>query len=460
NRDTGEWGVALMNVQADLPNSLPGQNVTFFLLGDTEVENAISAEDAFEGSDGIEVTVVSPAGANIRSGPGLNFNVITGAADGNTLLADGLSEDGEWLRVITRNRPLWINRSVIDDSVAGIDELPTLTPDLNSPMQAFYLRTGIGQPECEDFPDNTLIVQGPENIEVNITVNGADITIGSTVGLRVIIIDGEPFLEVIAFAGEIDFMGQTLLPGERSVACLSDADDRGLDGEENDLIVTCDPSEPEPVEGFNEEWCSLDQLPTSLLNYEISIGCSSFVPVTTNAGNTGNNPDVGDGSFVPDLNCGTLSLVSPLVPVSSGTQNFTWNTAVGNNVTYQLVFYNFEGVEVESFFTLPISSPDASETTSLSVNLGAQTSTGGQFSWEVRAYVDGVYACASGGSGTLVRTGESNPAPPDTSQFFASLSNCVTFYSSITDATVSWQGAPDASVFISYEDNSASSPIT
>ncbi|MEL6404485.1 MAG: SH3 domain-containing protein [Chloroflexota bacterium] len=413
NLETGAWGVALMNVQANLPNTLPGQNVTFFLLGDTEVENAVSEDEAFAGSEGIDITVQAPNGANIRSGPGLNFNVVTGADNGDTLTADGVSEDGEWLRVIALNRPLWISRSVIDDTAEGIDALPTLTADLNSPMQAFYLRSGIGQPECVDFPDNTLIVQGPESIEVNITVNGADVTIGSTVGLRVISIEGEFFLEAIAFAGEIDFMGQTLQPGERSLACLGDSDDRGLDGEDNDLIVTCDPTEPELVDDFNAEWCVLDELPSSLLNYGLSIGCESAPAVTTtdNAG-TGNNPDVGDGSLVDSVNCSTFSLVSPLAPTNSGTQSFIWNTALGNNITYQLVFYNFEGTEVESFFTLPISTPDASELASLSVNLGAQTSTGGQFSWEVRAYVDGVYACASGGSGTLVRTGELNPPPP------------------------------------------------
>ena len=69
NLDSGIWGVALMNIQANLPNTLPGQNVTFMLLGDVEVENSVDPETAFQPSDGIEITVVSPSGANIRSGP-------------------------------------------------------------------------------------------------------------------------------------------------------------------------------------------------------------------------------------------------------------------------------------------------------------------------------------------------------------------------------------------------------
>src|SRR5688572_7788993 len=42
NTATGVWGVAIMNLQADLPNTIPGQSVTFVLLGDVEVENAVS----------------------------------------------------------------------------------------------------------------------------------------------------------------------------------------------------------------------------------------------------------------------------------------------------------------------------------------------------------------------------------------------------------------------------------
>jgi hypothetical protein len=42
---TGEWGVALMRVQADLPDTLPGQNITFLLFGDVEIENAVEDDE-------------------------------------------------------------------------------------------------------------------------------------------------------------------------------------------------------------------------------------------------------------------------------------------------------------------------------------------------------------------------------------------------------------------------------
>ncbi len=40
------WGIALMKLQANLPNTLPGQNVTFVLFGDVEVTNADSDTNA------------------------------------------------------------------------------------------------------------------------------------------------------------------------------------------------------------------------------------------------------------------------------------------------------------------------------------------------------------------------------------------------------------------------------
>jgi hypothetical protein len=47
NTETQEWGVALMAVQANLPDSLPGQNVTILLFGNVQVENAPTDDGSF-----------------------------------------------------------------------------------------------------------------------------------------------------------------------------------------------------------------------------------------------------------------------------------------------------------------------------------------------------------------------------------------------------------------------------
>lgn len=443
NANNSTWGVALMNIQANLPNTLPGQSVTFILMGDMEVENAVDPENAFNPSDGVEIAITSPAGANIRSGAGLNFNVIGGVRPEETLLTDGISEDGAWYRVAYDDRVAWINEVVFDTTTEGLADLPTLTDDLQTPMQAFYLRTGIGQTDCTEAPDDLLIVQGPEDIEVNITANGADIRIGSTVGLRTIEIDGELFLEVIAISGEIEFMGQILRPGQRSLACLGESDSRGLDGEDNDLTVTCEPTPPETAENFGEDWCVLERLPTNLLNYDIEILCPGETPAVVTNTNRGGGAT---SSNVATVDCSTMSLISPLSPVNSGNHTFSWTPAQGDNITYQLVFWDFAGNEVESFYT--------SETL-YNINLGLDTSTGGEFSWEVRAYQNGTYACVTFRSPQLTRTGELNPvvtSPGADPVFTASRGACFD-NGSTYETTVSWANAPSTPVTIDWEDD-------
>jgi hypothetical protein len=429
NTETGVWGVAVMNLQADLPNTIPGQSVTFVLLGDVEVENAVAPEDAFVPGEGIEVTINSAAGANVRSGPSQSFNVVGGLRNEETVLADGLSEDGEWLRVAYRERPAWISMTVINDNNPALRDLPTLTADLRTPMQAFYLRTGIGQPECEDAPSDSLLVQGPENIEITIDVNGATIRLGSTGILRIIGEGDDRFLEVNVLDGVFELGDETIRRGQRSVVCLGNADSRGLDGEANDLVATCDPSEPEPFDGA--DWCNMEGLPPGLLNYPIDVPCPGETPAPTGGGQTGGGAT---DSQIAEVNCSSFSLVSPLFPVDAGNHSFEWTAVTGDNITYQLVFYNFEGTEVESFYT---------SATSYSVNLGAETSTGGTFFWEVRAYQNGVYACVTFRSPALTRTADADPVGGGSGGFTAS-KNCNT----TTSATISWSGAPSGDVSI------------
>jgi hypothetical protein len=51
--EAGQWGVALMSLQANLPNTLPGQNVTVLLFGNVEFEPANDSMQAFYFSGGM-----------------------------------------------------------------------------------------------------------------------------------------------------------------------------------------------------------------------------------------------------------------------------------------------------------------------------------------------------------------------------------------------------------------------
>lgn len=96
DEQTGQWGVALMQVQASLPDTQPGQNVTLVMFGD-----------------------------------------------------------------ITIN----------EDSANAIDR----------PMQAFYLKTGIGTTQCAAAPTNGIMIHTPKGVGIiNLTINGARMAFGSS----------------------------------------------------------------------------------------------------------------------------------------------------------------------------------------------------------------------------------------------------------------------------------------
>lgn len=180
------WGVAMMNVQANIPNSLPGQAVTFILLGDTRVENAVLPDEAFVVGDPVRVVITSGARINVRSGPGTNFNVVANADPGQLFDVDARNEAGDWYRLSGVAPYQWINRSLFSLQSGGESQLralPVAQDVAQSPMQAFYFRTGIGVPTCEEAPD-MLLIQGPKDIRVSLTVNGAEVALGSTIAFQ------------------------------------------------------------------------------------------------------------------------------------------------------------------------------------------------------------------------------------------------------------------------------------
>jgi len=302
NTTTSQWGVAVMSLQANVPNSIPGQSVKFVLLGDVEVESAVEPDSVFQAVDAISVTTNSEA--NIRSGAGLTFNVIGGVGAGAAIEIDGQSADGNWYRTVVGSRIGWVFGNLIepDDRLAS---LPVIDGTQRTLMQSFYLRTGFGTPACEEAPEDTLMIQGPEGIEIDLTVNGADIRLGSTITVRILppgdimeitVIDGKV---VIPGAGP-DGTDLIVYENQRTTACLTEPDDRGVDGNNNDRVVGCGEDSwtaPEivPESSLGESFCVLENVPETLLNYAVDLQCPSEEPIQiiineSTGGNNSPNP--------------------------------------------------------------------------------------------------------------------------------------------------------------------------
>lgn len=403
NVDSSTWGVAVMKVQANVPNSLPGQAVIFILLGDTEIRNAVSPGEAFAPADPVDVMAVGSV--NIRSTASLRSNVLGSVNNGTILPADGRSEDGGWLRVLFQDASGWISAELVDAPEA-VDALPTLTNNLRTPMQAFYMRTGMRETVCADAPD-MLVIQTPQNLKVNLTINGADVQIGSTVALtsaastfgdllndnqlmsqfgaqlqnqtassdmtcsvtQMMVVDGGAKTNDGILSLPTGFTAQTINCGgadQTGSFMTSWGGSRPLTGEELGVLQT------------------LNNLPPQVLNYPVRVPTASDIQTILQSVNSvAVENTVVSGPAGGQVNCTTLRPTSPLGTMPGNFTAFYWDAAAGAT-SYTVRVYDSNGSSAGEY------SVNAPETT-----LTANPSGQGNLSWEVSAYVDGQLACTS-----------------------------------------------------------------
>ncbi len=125
NQQDNTWGVALLKIQANLPDTMPGQNVPFLVYGDTSVQNT------------------------------------------------------------------------------------------SGDMRVFYFSSGLGVPTCTEVPQEGIVVQSPNHMQVNFNANGVHIQIASTILLHA---EANKTLDVTLLEGHAIVSTaegtETLLPGQ------------------------------------------------------------------------------------------------------------------------------------------------------------------------------------------------------------------------------------------------------
>ncbi len=409
-----EWGVAVMSVQANVPNSLPGQAVTFILLGDVTVNNAVPADEAFQPADP-PIDVTANVNANIRSRATTQSNIIGSVKIGDVLGADALSPDRQWLRVVYEERsPGWVRRDLVSPS-GDLDSLPVLEQDSRTPMQAFYFKTGIGAPSCTESPA-LLLVQGPERLAVDITANGADIRIGSTIALRT---TEDNLMELMTISGQAEVDGKIIPEGFMTTVPLSE------DGTEPNGPFT--PPKPIDQEKLDDlQW--LDDIPPEVLDYPIDVpdeeqvARPTPVPVTRQPSTRSTvTPQTPSGP----LDCTNFKATSPLDGLKFGWNTFYWDPAPGAT-SYRLVVIGAGSIEV------------GAPQTNVQFDLW-NVGTAYEMSWYVEALVNGQTGCTSQ---TVTIPREANPPP-----FFASWS-CGPERNQVT---ISYQNAPPGTTNVTIE---------
>jgi hypothetical protein len=400
---SGTWGVAVMKVQANVPNSLPGQAVTFMLMGDTEVRNDVPPDEAFTPADPTEV--IANGNVNIRSAPGTNANVLGSVSDRTPLLTDGRSEDGEWLRVTFNNAPGWVNAGLVI-APPEVSKLPTLTAAQRTPMQTFYVTTGVSEASCQEAPD-VLVVQGPENIRVDLTINGADIQIGSTIALRStqLAYGDLPFNTFQQFTDDAGLPAEMIcnqtqlmvIDGQASVNNRSANLPAGFTG----FSLNCGGADR--ASGLVTPWigiramtpgelsglASLNGIQGSFLNYPIEIPTTEEIQQLLVALSGGSSQGGASGPAAGQADCSRLRPTSPLGTMPGREVPFYWDAAPGAT-SYTVRVYDSIGTLVGEY------SVNAPQTTTVGNPQGKDN-----LSWEVSAYVNGELACTSARVGVL-----------------------------------------------------------
>ena len=209
--ENDQWGIALLKLQANLPETLPGQNVTFLLFGDVEIQNAVAPETE-DAPEVVEISVTANGGANIRSAPTTQSTIAGSLANGDTTIANGRNGDGSWLRIqIPESSDLgWVSASLLvpdgDVSTLSIVE-GTDAAESFTPMQAFYFKTGITETTCADAPADGILIQTPEGAgEITLRANDVDIQLGST-GFFQAVPGEEMTVSVVEGQGEVSSNG-------------------------------------------------------------------------------------------------------------------------------------------------------------------------------------------------------------------------------------------------------------
>ncbi len=191
NLASNTWGVAMLALQADIPDTLPGQNVIFIVFGDTRMDNRSVPADAPTAAAGETLGAQTIAIADLRDQPSITANLVGTLPQGETIILTGRTDVGDWLQLDYQGMPAWIYAPLVaangDTRIlpVAVSAAPaTADSRFSAPMQAFSLTTGIGEPGCAEAPRDGIVVQSPQGLTVTFSVNGVEVQLGSTAYLR------------------------------------------------------------------------------------------------------------------------------------------------------------------------------------------------------------------------------------------------------------------------------------
>jgi hypothetical protein len=257
NQEQNTWGISLMRLQANLPETLPGQNVMFLLFGSVAIDNAVASN-----TEGPTIRVRANGEVKVYSAASAEGDPFVTLADRDRATAIGRTEDSTWVQVRLMSGSIgWVQADQMkaDDSYSFLDVIDAdaaITP-VQSPMQAFYFQTGSGDAPCAEAPDSGILVQTPGGVKnITFTADGVHIVLGSTAYLQAQPA-GDMTVSVVEGQAEVTAQGVTVVvPAGAQVRIPIDAN----------RVASGPPGQVQPYTGR-----AVQGLPVGILDREIVV---------------------------------------------------------------------------------------------------------------------------------------------------------------------------------------------
>jgi hypothetical protein len=282
DNEEDQWGVSFQMVRGNLPRQLEQDEAVYIVFGGARIENGIYPEDALVLPQSPlvlttnENTIVygSPVGLGYLV-PADEVGVVNGGVE-----ADGISADGNWVRIFYlyqrefgQRATAWVR---VADLIApqSLDTLPIIDPETYTAMQRLFLSNIFEDPECEGVIPPGVIVQGPGSIEFDFWINNLPSRVTSTAYFEQI---APRRMRITTLSGFTvlwpDSGNEVVIPaGFFRVVCLTPLLNLGIDDLQNDRELDNDcggggtaalgGGELDRLQGFTA-------LPDSVMNYPL-----------------------------------------------------------------------------------------------------------------------------------------------------------------------------------------------
>ncbi len=170
--EANEWGIALMNLEADLPDGNDSMRIVLF--GDVEVTP--TQVELIDDAPTCVYSNTANDSMNMRAGPGTSYQVVDILDQGDTLITTGQNTTGDWVR--SARGWVYAPFGTLDCGENTLRTIEDAADVYTSPMQAFTLQVS-EDAQCQSAPSG-MLVQTASGQTANIMVNNIEMRIGST----------------------------------------------------------------------------------------------------------------------------------------------------------------------------------------------------------------------------------------------------------------------------------------